>query len=105
MVFWLIATALLNSWLKSKLIARWRRWESHAGSGGAGVDSMVTINQYTGIFMDFAGKRMRVKYISGSPGVLVHNSDNHFIREKVGWEPKLSRTRDRQQPIRGSRSK
>jgi hypothetical protein len=66
-------------------IARWRQWESHAGSGGAGVDSMVTINHLTEIIMDFAGKRMRIKHISGPPGVGVRNCHIHFSREKVDW--------------------
>jgi nucleoside-diphosphate-sugar epimerase len=39
--------------------------------------------------MDVAGKRVRIKHVSGPLGVRGRNSDNHLIREKLGWEPKL----------------
>jgi nucleoside-diphosphate-sugar epimerase len=49
---------------------------------------MVTINQLAEIIMDVAGKRVRIKLVSGPLGVRGRNSDNHLIREKLGWEPK-----------------
>jgi nucleoside-diphosphate-sugar epimerase len=50
---------------------------------------MVTINQLAEIIMNIAGKRVRIKHISGPLGVRGRKSDNHLIREKLGWEPKM----------------
>jgi GDP-D-mannose 3',5'-epimerase len=50
---------------------------------------MVTINQLVEIIMKVAGKRVRIKHVSGPLGVRGRNSDNHLIREKLGWEPKM----------------
>jgi nucleoside-diphosphate-sugar epimerase len=60
-----------------------------SGPVNIGSEEMVTINQLAGIIMDVAGKRVRIKHVSGPLGVRGRNSDNHFIREKLGWEPKL----------------
>ena len=60
-----------------------------SGPVNIGSEEMVTINQLAGIIMDIAGKRVRIKHVSGPLGVRGRNSDNHLIREKLGWEPKL----------------
>ena len=60
-----------------------------SGPVNIGSEEMVTINKLAEIIMDVAGKRVRIKHISGPLGVRGHNSDNHLIREKLGWEPKL----------------
>jgi len=60
-----------------------------SGPVNIGSEEMVTINQLAEIIMDVAGKRVRVKHIPGPLGVRGRNSDNHLIREKLGWEPKL----------------
>jgi nucleoside-diphosphate-sugar epimerase len=60
-----------------------------SGPVNIGSEEMVTINQLAEIIMDVAGKRVRIKHVSGPLGVRGRNSDNHLIREKVGWEPKL----------------
>ena len=60
-----------------------------SGPVNIGSEEMVTINELAEIIMDVAGKRVRVKHISGPLGVRGRNSDNHLIREKLGWEPKL----------------
>ena len=60
-----------------------------SGPVNIGSEEMVTINQLAEIVMDVAGKRVRVKHVSGPLGVRGRNSDNHLIREKLGWEPKL----------------
>jgi len=52
-------------------------------------EEMVTINELTEIIMKVAGKRVRVKHVPGPLGVRGRNSDNHLIREKLGWEPEL----------------
>jgi nucleoside-diphosphate-sugar epimerase len=60
-----------------------------SGPVNIGSEEMVTINQLAEIIMDVAGKRVRIKHVSGPLGVRGRNSDNHLIREKLGWEPKL----------------
>ncbi len=60
-----------------------------SGPVNIGSEEMVTINQLAEIIMDVAGKRVRIKHISGPLGVRGRNSDNHLIREKLGWESKL----------------
>jgi len=57
------------------------------GPVNIGSEEMVTINQLAEIVMDVAGKRVRIKHIPGPLGVRGRNSDNHLIREKLGWEP------------------
>jgi nucleoside-diphosphate-sugar epimerase len=59
------------------------------GPVNIGSEEMVTINQLAETVMDVAGKRVRIKHIPGPLGVRGRNSDNHLIREKLGWEPKL----------------
>ena len=59
------------------------------GPVNIGSEEMVTINQLAEIVMSVAGKRVRIKHIPGPLGVRGRNSDNHLIREKLGWEPKL----------------
>ena len=40
--------------------------------------------------MGIAGKKLRLNHIKGPLGVRGRNSDNRLIREKLGWEPKVS---------------
>ena len=54
-----------------------------------GSEEMVTINKLAEIVMEVAGKALRLKHIDGPLGVRGRNSDNHLIREKLGWEPSL----------------
>ncbi len=60
-----------------------------SGPVNIGSEEMVTINQLAEIIMNIAGKRVRIKHISGPLGVRGRKSDNHLIREKLGWEPKM----------------
>ena len=60
-----------------------------SGPVNIGSEEMVTINELAEIIMDVAGKRVRVKHIPGPLGVRGRNSDNHLIREKLGWQPEL----------------
>jgi nucleoside-diphosphate-sugar epimerase len=60
-----------------------------SGPVNIGSEEMVPINQLAEIVMDVAGKRVRIKHVSGPLGVRGRNSDNHLIRNKLGWEPKL----------------
>ncbi len=59
-----------------------------SGPVNIGSEEMVTINQLAEIIMGIAGKRVRIKHVPGPLGVRGRNSDNHLIREKLGWEPK-----------------
>jgi len=60
-----------------------------SGPVNIGSEEMVTINQLAEIIMDVAGKRVRIKHVAGPLGVRGRNSDNHLIREKLAWQPKL----------------
>lgn len=60
-----------------------------SGPVNIGSEEMVTLNQLAEIIMEIAGKRVRIKHVPGPLGVRGRNSDNHLIRDKLGWEPKL----------------
>jgi len=57
------------------------------GPVNIGSEEMVTINRLAEIIMEVAGKKVRIKHIPGPLGVRGRNSDNHLIREKLGWAP------------------
>jgi nucleoside-diphosphate-sugar epimerase len=52
-----------------------------------GSEEMVTINQLAEMAADIAGKKIRLKHISGPLGVRGRNSDNRQIRKQLGWCP------------------
>jgi nucleoside-diphosphate-sugar epimerase len=54
------------------------------GPVNIGSEEMVTIKQLAEIIMEVAGKRVRVKHVSGPLDVRGCNSDNNLIREKLG---------------------
>jgi nucleoside-diphosphate-sugar epimerase len=58
-----------------------------AGPVNIGSEEMVTINQLVDMVASIAGKRIEKNHISGPTGVRGRNSDNRFIREKLGWAP------------------
>lgn len=64
-----------------------------AGPVNIGSDEMVTINRLVDMVADIAGKRIKKVHIPGPLGVRGRNSDNHLIRESLGWAPS-SRLRD-----------
>lgn len=57
------------------------------GPVNIGSEEMVTINEMAQMIMEIAGKRLSVKHIPGPIGVRGRNSDNHLIREQLGWAP------------------
>lgn len=57
------------------------------GPVNIGSEEMVTINQLAAIIMDIAGKKLKLKHISGPEGVRGRNSDNRLIYKKLGWKP------------------
>jgi GDP-D-mannose 3', 5'-epimerase len=58
-----------------------------SGPLNIGSEEMVTINQLALLAAEVAGKRINLKHIEGPLGVRGRNSDNHLIREKLGWAP------------------
>jgi len=58
-----------------------------AGPVNIGSEEMVTINQLAEMAMSIAGKKLSMRHIPGPLGVRGRNSDNHLIRERLGWEP------------------
>ena len=57
------------------------------GPVNIGSEEMITINGLAAMIMEIANKRLFVKHISGPTGVRGRNSDNTFIRGKLGWSP------------------
>jgi nucleoside-diphosphate-sugar epimerase len=57
------------------------------GPVNIGSEEMVTINQLAKIIMNIAGKKLKIKHISGPLGVRGRNSENHLIYEKLNWKP------------------
>jgi nucleoside-diphosphate-sugar epimerase len=48
---------------------------------------MVSINRLAEMIMEIAGKKLTIRHIPGPLGVRGRNSDNHMIRERLGWAP------------------
>jgi nucleoside-diphosphate-sugar epimerase len=57
------------------------------GPVNIGSEEMVTINQLAEIIMNIAGKKLKIKHISGPLGVRGRNSNNRLIYEKLDWKP------------------
>jgi GDP-D-mannose 3',5'-epimerase len=57
------------------------------GPVNVGSEEMVTINKLAEIIMEIAGKKLSIRHIPGPLGVRGRNSDNHLIKEKLGWAP------------------
>jgi nucleoside-diphosphate-sugar epimerase len=59
------------------------------GPVNIGSEEMVSINQFAEMISKIAGKRLTLRHIAGPTGVRGRNSDNHLIREKLGWAPSM----------------
>jgi GDP-D-mannose 3',5'-epimerase len=57
------------------------------GPVNIGSEEMVTINQLAQMAAEIASKKISLKHIDGPLGVRGRNSDNHLIRERLGWAP------------------
>lgn len=68
-------------------VERFMANKDFCGPVNIGSEEMVTINQLAEMTMDIAGKKLRIKHISGPTGVRGRNSDNKLINEKLGWAP------------------
>lgn len=58
-----------------------------------GSDTMVSVNELAGIILDIAGKQgtVTLSYVPNAPqGVRGRNSNNTFVKTRLGWEPKIS---------------
>jgi nucleoside-diphosphate-sugar epimerase len=57
------------------------------GPVNIGSEEMVSINQLAAIIFGIAHKQVHIKNVPGPLGVRGRNSDNHLIRERLGWAP------------------
>jgi nucleoside-diphosphate-sugar epimerase len=61
--------------------------KSFNGPVNIGSEEMVSINQLVEMVADIADKNIKRTHIPGPLGVRGRNSDNHLIKEKLGWAP------------------
>jgi nucleoside-diphosphate-sugar epimerase len=59
------------------------------GPVNIGSEEMIAINKLVEMTTEIAGKKLRIKHISGPLGVRGRNSDNRLMREKLDWEPTM----------------
>jgi len=52
-----------------------------------GSDEMISMNDMAKMVMGFKGEELPIKHIPGPEGVRGRNSENTFVREKLGWAP------------------
>jgi nucleoside-diphosphate-sugar epimerase len=57
------------------------------GPVNIGSEEMVTLNDLAAMTMQIAGKRQRIRHVSGPLGVRGRNSDNRLIAARLGWQP------------------
>jgi GDP-D-mannose 3',5'-epimerase len=57
------------------------------GPVNIGSQEMVTIDQLVDNVAHIAGKKLKKRHIPGPTGVRGRNSDNHLIKERLGWAP------------------
>ena len=60
------------------------------GPVNIGSEEMISINGLANLVAEIAGKKIKINNIPGPMGVRGRNSDNHLIREKLGWAPSAS---------------
>jgi GDP-D-mannose 3',5'-epimerase len=59
------------------------------GPVNIGSDEMISINGLVEMAMKIENKDLKIKHIKGPLGVRGRNSDNHMIKDKLGWAPSL----------------
>jgi GDP-D-mannose 3', 5'-epimerase len=53
-----------------------------------GSEEMITINQLAHLILEIAGKdAVTLRHVTGPQGVRGRNSDNHRLRDVLGWQP------------------
>ncbi|MGB0902216.1 NAD-dependent epimerase/dehydratase family protein [Halocynthiibacter sp.] len=60
------------------------------GPVNIGSEEMVSINDLARMVMDLSGKSLTINHIDGPQGVRGRKSDNHLIRDRLGWAPQQS---------------
>ena len=60
------------------------------GPVNIGSEEMISINNLAKMAIEISGKNLTIKNVPGPVGVMGRNSDNHLLREKLGWEPTRS---------------
>jgi nucleoside-diphosphate-sugar epimerase len=58
-----------------------------SGPVNIGSEEMISINDFAKMAIDISGKNLSIKNIKGPTGVRGRNSDNHLLKEKIGWVP------------------
>lgn len=58
-----------------------------SGPINIGSEEMITINDLARMAAGFTNKRINIKNVPGPTGVRGRNSDNHLVRETLGWAP------------------
>lgn len=61
-----------------------------SGPVNIGSEEMISINDYAKMIIDISNKNITLKNIEGPTGVAGRNSDNRLLKEKLGWEPKMT---------------
>jgi GDP-D-mannose 3',5'-epimerase len=59
------------------------------GPVNIGSEEMISINDFARMAIDISGKNLSIRNIKGPTGVRGRNSDNHLLKEKIGWTPSL----------------
>ena len=52
-----------------------------------GSSKMISINNLVKLIAEIAGKKIKIKHITGNIGTKGRNSNNKLILEKLGWQP------------------
>jgi GDP-D-mannose 3', 5'-epimerase len=52
-----------------------------------GSDEMVTIQALTEMVIAISGKKLHIEHVEGPQGVEVRTSNNHLIKQALGWAP------------------
>lgn len=60
------------------------------GPVNIGSEELTSINDLARMVISISGKKLSIKNVPGPVGVWGRNSDNELIKEKLGWEPKIS---------------
>ncbi len=55
-----------------------------------GSDRMVSINELADIIKNISAKSFDIKHVPGPMGVRGRNSNNDYVKEVLGWKPKVS---------------
>jgi nucleoside-diphosphate-sugar epimerase len=60
------------------------------GPVNIGSEEMVSINNLCKVILKHANKEATLHHIEGPIGVMGRNSENSLVKERIGWEPKIS---------------